>query len=196
MMKPLALVATLAFAADALGEAQAAYAKIAGYTATIKVHETKGAQTQDRVYRYEVKKPHHVVTEILDGPGKGSGGTWNGGDTVSGHVGGLLKGIHQNVAIDDARATSLRGDTIPSGTIDEMLAHAKNDGEATETAGTMDGTPVDVVTTKVNAPEKTRGVTREVLYLSKSTHLPVGRDRYEGERLVKSERVLSFVPST
>ena len=72
------------------------------------MHETKGTQTEDRVYEYSFMKPHDVKTLILDGEGKGSGGVWVGGDQVSGHLGGILSGIHLKIDLHDPRAVSLR----------------------------------------------------------------------------------------
>lgn len=89
------------------------FAGVNDYTAVLHVHEAKGTATQDRVYQYSFMKPHYVKTLIIDGDGKGSGAVWTGGDQVSGHQGGILSGIHLKISVNDPRAVSLRGATIP-----------------------------------------------------------------------------------
>jgi len=91
------------------------FAKVNDYTVLVHAHEILGNQSQDRVYRYMYKRPHLVKTQILSGPGAGGGAVWTGGDTVSGHQGGILSFIHLKVGLHDGRATSLRGYTIPDG---------------------------------------------------------------------------------
>ena len=73
------------------------WSKVQSYTVDIKVHETKGNDSQDRTYHYSYLKPHYARTDITGGPGKGGGAVWKGGDTVSGHQGGLLSGVHLNI---------------------------------------------------------------------------------------------------
>jgi outer membrane lipoprotein-sorting protein len=178
-----------AVAADALTEAAEAYAKVNDYTATIIDHEVKGSQ--DRTYRYAFLKPSYVKLDITAGPGRGGGAVWTGGDQVSGHQGGLFSGIHLKVGVHDGRATSLRGDTIDSGTIGAMLNMFKNPkGTVTESdEKTVDGVLTDELSLKLSDQEASSGVTRVDLYLSRATHLPIRREFYVGDQLVKSEQV-------
>jgi hypothetical protein len=178
-------------AADALTQSLDAYSKVTDYTATIIDHEVKGTDVQDRTYRYAFLKPSFVKLDIIAGPGRGGGAVWTGGDQVSGHQGGFLSGIHLKISVHDGRATSLRGDTIDTGTISAMLDMFKNPkGTVTETDDkTIDGMVTDELSLKVADPSAMEGVTRVDLYLSHSSHLPVRRDRYIGDQLVKSEQV-------
>ena len=98
-----------------------AFADTNDYTCVLHVHEAKGTATQDRVYQYQFMKPHFAKTLILDGDGKGSGGVWAGTDQVSGHQGGFLSGFHMKVSINDPRAVSLRGVTIPDGLLQRIV---------------------------------------------------------------------------
>jgi len=180
-----------AVAADALAQAIDAFAKVNDYTATIIDHEVKGTDVQDRTYRYAFLKPSYVKLDIISGPGKGGGAVWTGGDQVSGHQGGLFSGIHLKISVHDGRATSLRGDTIDTGTVPAMLEQFKNPkGTVTESDDkTVDGTLTDELSLKVADPASLDGVTRVDLYLSHTTHMPVRRERYVGDQLVKSEQV-------
>jgi hypothetical protein len=122
-----ALVGTSCIAASAANQAPAiaafdrTYTGITDYACILHVRETKGTQIQDRVYQYSFMNPHYVKTLILDGDGKGSGGVWIGGDQVSGHLGGILSGIHLKINLHDPRAVSLRGVTIPDGLLPRII---------------------------------------------------------------------------
>jgi outer membrane lipoprotein-sorting protein len=180
-----------ALAGDALAQALDAYSKVNDYTATIIDHEVKGTDVQDRTYRYAFLKPSYVKLDIISGPGRGGGAVWTGGDQVSGHQGGFLSGIHLKIGLHDGRATSLRGDTIDTGTIGAMLDMFKNPkGTVTETDDkTVDGMLTDELSLKVADPASMDGLTRVDLYVSHTSHMPVRRDRYVGDQLVKSEQV-------
>lgn len=200
------LLATALFAAFAISMPQPAHAdplpaldafagtwsKINDYTCRIVTHETSGNAVQDRTYGYQFKKPHFAKISIESGPGRGGGATWRGGDTVSGHQGGLLHGIHLTVSIHDGRATSLRGDTMDTASFQYLLDYYRsNDAHETQTAGpAVDGVPTDEIVLADPDPTKTSGVTREILLISTKTHLPVERQRFESSTLVKSEHYI------
>ena len=164
-----------------------AYAKITSYTATVTDHEIKGSETQDRSYHFEYLKPHFARISIESGPGKGGGAVWTGGDTVRGHQGGFLSGIQLTVSIHDGRAVSLRGDTLLRAGFQSVVDDLKASNSVTESNGTNDGKEVDVLTAPL-ASADSMGVTKHVVYLSKSTHLPVQRNTYAGDQLVKTEK--------
>lgn len=159
-----------------------AFASVNDYTYKLHSHETKGGQSQDRVYSYSFLKPHFAKTLIDSGDGKGSGGTWSGGDTVSGHQGGFLSGIHLNVGLHDSRAVSLRGYTIPDGLLQNIVARY------TETKGTLkdESAPAgyELVVLKVADPAANDGISEMKLYLNKSTHMPYREVRYAGDKVV------------
>ena len=181
--------ASPARAASGLTEFAEAWAKVTDYTVAVKVHEADGSRSEDRMYRFAFKRPHMAKIDIVDGPGKGGGAVWDGGDKVKGHQGGILSGIHLTVDIHDKRATSLRGDTIDTAGFGAMLEQYKSiKGDVSETAGpAIDGTPTDRVMLKIADPAAAHGITRDELYLSRASHFPVRRVRYEGEKIVKDE---------
>ena len=183
-------------AVTALDEANAAFSKINDYVMTVVVHETDnaGKNVEDRTYQYSFLKPTDVKLAILAGSHRGAGVVWKGGDKVKGHDGGFLSGIKLTLDIHNGRVVSLRGDTIDSGTIPGMLDRFKTiKGEVSEAPGpTLDGQATDVVTLKVADPTTDTGITKEQLFLSRTTHLPLRRLRYVGDLLVKSENVTSI----
>ena len=164
-----------------------AWAAVDDYTSTVTVHETDGKSVQDRVYHYAYKKPSYAKIDVVAGPGKGSGAVWTGGDHVRGHMGGFLSGFKQSIAITDARATSLRGDTMDKASFASVADELKNGKvDASIAEATIDEVLTDAVTIAL-APSAPGGVTREVVSFSRVTHLPVRRVGYAGDVLVKQE---------
>lgn len=161
-----------------------AWAKLPSYTANIKVHETKGTDVQDRTYHYAYLKPHFAKIDITGGAGRGGGASWRGGDTVSGHQGGLLSGIHLNVSIHDGRAVDLRGCTIDAGSFENMAEAIKAAPSVTSGEETVSGVAYDAVT----YPYKDdNGATKRIVFLSRTTHLPARRVTYAGDTVVETE---------
>jgi outer membrane lipoprotein-sorting protein len=184
-----ALVCTGRAGASTLNDFADAWAKVNDYTCQITTHETVAADVQDRVYDFAFKKPHTAKIDITGGAGKGGGSIWHGGDTVVGHQGGLLRGIKLTVSITDPRATSLRGDTIESASFGSILGvYQSGKGILSEsTIDTISGSPVDTITLTIANPSANKDVSKDVLFISRVTHLPVRRVRYEGNIVVKQE---------
>ena len=187
-----ASVAALTFGVALLGAAPAgpaaafldAWAKVPSYTTNIKVHTTKGNDVQDRTYHYAYLKPHFAKIDITGGAGRGGGAVWTGGDTVSGHQGGFLSGIHLKVSIHDGRAVDLRGATIDMASFENMAAAIKAAPSVTTGEETLNGTAYDVVT----YPYKDDiDATKRTVFLSRTTHLPVRRVTYAGDKVVATE---------
>jgi outer membrane lipoprotein-sorting protein len=177
--------------ATAIAAFDKAFAGTNDYTCVLHVHEAKGTQSQDRVYQYEFMKPHYVKTLILEGDGKGSGGVWTGGDQVSGHQGGILSGFHLKVSINDPRATSLRGVTIPDGLLQKIVDnYGSTPGKLTQTdGGKIGGVDADRLELKPSDPSSNYGITDQILYLSKETHWPIRQILYSGSQIVLDENV-------
>lgn len=171
-----------------------AFAKVNDYTVTIRAHEVLGDRTQDRVYKYWFKKPSMAKTLITSGDGNGSGGVWKGGDTVSGHQGGMLSFIHLNVSIHDGRATSLRGYTIPEGLLqNEVDKYREIKGQLSQRNGPeMNGAATDEIDLQIADPSAYGGVTRAAIYLNKDTHWPVRQVRWVGDKIVADETFLDL----
>ena len=101
----------------------------------------------------------------------------------------MLSHFHLKVDLHDHRAVSLRGYTIPDGLLNnEFDKYKEIKGELTQRSGPeIDGQATDEVELKPADPAAVAGVTRMVIYLSKSTHLPVKQQRYEGDKVVAEE---------
>ena len=166
-----------------------AFARVNDYTLTVHAHEVKGDQTQDRIYHFWFKKPHQAKTQIVSGPGAGGGGVWTGGDTVSGHQGGILSFFHLKVGLHDRRAVSLRGYTIPDGLLPNQADKYKEiKGALSERNGpTIGGQETTLVELLVADSSADPGVTRAVIYFSKATHFPVVQIRYGSDGKILSQ---------
>jgi outer membrane lipoprotein-sorting protein len=191
-MKIATSVAASLFGVALLGAAPAgpaaafldAWAKVPSYTANIKVHLVKGSDVQDRTYHYAYLKPHYAKIDITGGPGRGGGAVWTGGDTVSGHQGGILSGIHLTVSIHDGRATDLRGHTIDVASFENIAQAIKDAPSVTNGEETSNGAAYDTVTYPY---KEEAGATKRVVLLSRTTHLPVRRVTYDGDKVVETE---------
>jgi outer membrane lipoprotein-sorting protein len=177
--------------APAVAAFDRAFASINDYTCVLQVHEVKGTQTQDRVYQYSFMKPHYVKTLVLDGDGKGSGAVWVGGDKVSGHLGGILSGIHLKIDLHDRRVVSLRGVTIPEALLPNVIDDYRTiPGKLTQTdGGKIGGAETDRLDLKVADPASNHDVSEQILYLSKETHWPIRQIMYSGSQVVLDESV-------
>jgi hypothetical protein len=107
--------------APALTAFAGAVANLQDYTVTIRTHEAQGDRVQDRVQQFWFKKPTLVKVEVTSGPGRGGVAVWNGGSTLHGHQGGLFSFVKLTLDIHDARAESLRGDTIDTAYFGQKL---------------------------------------------------------------------------
>ncbi len=185
------VVASAANQAPAIAAFDRTYAGVTDYTCILHVHEAKGTQTQDRVYQYSFMNPHYVKTLILDGDGKGAGGVWNGGDQVSGHLGGILSGFHLKIGLHDPRAVSLRGVTIPDGLLPRIVDdYGTIPGKLTQTdGGKIGGIETERLELDVADPASNHDISDQILYFSKDTHWPIRQIMYSGSQIVLDESV-------
>jgi outer membrane lipoprotein-sorting protein len=185
------IAASAANQAPAIAAFDRAYSGVTDYTCILHVHESKGTLTQNRAYQYSFMNPHYVKTLILDGDGKGSGGVWTGGDKVSGHLGGILSGIHLKIDLHDPRAVSLRGVTIPDGLLPQIIDdYGTIPGKLTQTdGGKVAGIETDRLELNVADPASNHDITDQILYLSKATHWPIRQIMYSGSQIVLDESV-------
>jgi hypothetical protein len=161
-----------------------AWAKVPSYTTNIKVHETKGTDVLDRTFHYAYLKPHFAKIDITGGPGRGGGAVWKGGDTVTGHRGGMVSFVKLTKSIHDPEAVGLRGGTIAEASFENMAEAVKTAASATNGEETVNGTAYDTVTMPFT---DANGATKRVLFLSRATHLPARRVTYAGNTVVGTE---------
>jgi hypothetical protein len=166
-----------------------AWVGITGYSARVAVFEQLGTQTQQEVFDYTFLKPSSATMHILSGPNAGVTVVWGGGATVVAHRGsGLAAMFKKTFALHDPQATTIRGSSIDQVSFGAILLHgADTAGMIAEGAGPMiDGVATDEVTLIPTNAVIDTGLTREVIDLSKVTHLPVRLLGYEGAVLVRT----------
>ncbi|MDQ6929679.1 MAG: hypothetical protein M3126_03300 [Candidatus Eremiobacteraeota bacterium] len=186
-----------AASAAALTAFEDAWTRVTDYTTTVRVHEVLDGNTQDRTYQFTFKKPNKAKTLITGGDGRGSGGVWSGGDTVSGHQGGFLSHIHLNVGLHDRRAVSLRGYTIPQGLIMNQVAQYRLvKGALSQHPGAGDTEVVELRPATVATTGTEIGVTRMEIFFAKATHMPVRQLRYAGDKIVSDETWVDLKTNT
>jgi len=185
----LATIRASAASTPAIAAFDQAFSKVNDYTVTVQAHEVKGDRTQDRTYHYFFKRPNMAKTDIVAGDGSGSGGVWKGGNTVKGHLRIAFITVGKTVDLHDGKATSLRGYTIPDGLIqNEVDKYKEIKGELTQGPGPeINGTATEAIELKIADPSAYGGITRAVIYLSKTTHFPVRQVRFEGDKIVADE---------
>jgi outer membrane lipoprotein-sorting protein len=185
------VVAGAATEAPAISAFDAAFAAVNDYTCILHSYEADGPKSQDRIYQYSFMKPHYLKTLILDGDGKGSGAVWVGGDQVDAHLGGIFSGIHVKIGVNDRRAISLHGVTIPDGLLPGIIDDYKTiPGTLTQSdGGRIRSVETDRLDLKVADPSSNHNVTEQIVYLSKSTHWPIRQIMYSGSRIVLDESV-------
>jgi len=157
------------------------------YSTTITIFERKGAKTQTMVFDYSFTKPSSVATRVVEGANKGARLAWEGGSTVVvRRGGGLLSMFKKTVALHDPLVTTIRGSTVDQLGFGAILAHARQPGVLAQVGGGMiDGAAVDTVTLTPTHPAYDADLTREVIAISKKTHLPTRVLGYEGATLVR-----------
>jgi outer membrane lipoprotein-sorting protein len=171
-----------------LDQFAAAWAAVTAYTTTISVAERKGTQIQNIVLDYTLRKPSSITVHVNAGPNAGVTMVWNGGTTIVAHRGsGFAALFKKTFSLHDPQATTIRGSSIDQLSFGAILAHAQEQaGSVTQAPETKLGeVSVDAVTLMSADPAANAGLTREVVELSTSTHLPVQVLGYDGATLVR-----------
>jgi hypothetical protein len=154
-----------------------------GYKTAIHCFSAKDGKTENSQFNYTFTKPSSISMSIVSGPRAGNTVTWSGGDSVTAGKGMFTK----KFALTDSAVTSLRGGTVVDLSFGSILKHAESlKGEKSAAATKIDGEAANAVTTDVARPSTDDGLTREVLYLSGSTDLPVRVDGYVESQLASS----------
>lgn len=164
-----------------------AWADIGAYSTKVSAFERKGDAQVDVKMDYVFHKPSLVKIHLISGPNAGANLAWDGGDTVTGWRSGLLSFFKKTFALHDPYVSTTRGATVDQLSFGAILSHAEHEPGKLETAPPeqVDGVTADVVTLTPADPAHDGGLTREVVELSPTTHLPLCVLGYEGPTLVR-----------
>jgi hypothetical protein len=164
------------------------WAALNGYGARVAAFERNGAQAQTLIVDYTFRKPTSVTAHIIQGPNPGAIVVWNGGPTMQAHLGGgLLYGLSRTLSLHDPSAESPRGSSLDELSYAYVLRHGSTTaGIVTQTLGeTIGGVATDAVTLVPADPAADGGLTREVVEIATTTHLPMRILGYTGTTLVR-----------
>ena len=204
MIRPLVICAAL-LAAATFGSAAApaktpakppaaivafdkAWSRVKTYNATIAVFERQGMQTQSTTLDFSFAQPSKIEVRVLAGANKGARLEWGGGDTVLVRRGsGLLSLMKKTVSLHDSLVTTIRGSAITQLGFGQILEHTRQPGVLTQTHGdVIEGVATEKVTLIPTHPLADGRLTREVIELSTTTHLPTRVLGFEGTTLVRT----------
>ncbi len=164
-----------------------AIAGVDKYSATVSIFDQKGAETQNVVFDYQFRKPSNVTVHVISGPNTGITLSWTGGDTIIAHRGsGLIAMFSKTVSLHDPLVTTLQGASIDQLSFGAILARAQQEAGRLSLvpSGVIDGVPANALTLVPAAPSA--GLTREVVEMSATTHLPMRVLGYDGSTIVSN----------
>ena len=174
------------------------WAALDGYGARVTALERDGARGETLVVDYTFHKPTSVTAHIVQGPNTGAVLVWNGGPTMQAHLGGgLLYGLSRTLSLHDPSAESPRGSSLDELSYAYVLRHGSTTaGTVTQTPGeTIGDVATDAVTLVPDDPAADGGLTREVIEIATTTHLPVRILGYTGTTLVRDVEYKSVIES-
>jgi hypothetical protein len=159
------------------------------YSSTDTLYERKGQQIQNMVFNYTFAKPSSATMSVIKGANAGATLVWHGGSTVVAHRGAGLEAMFKRTfSLHDPQVTTIRGSSIDQLSFSAILSHAqKTAGPITQKPGpTIGGVATDAVTLIPTKSAADTGLTREVVDISRTTHLPVAVLGYAGQTLVRT----------
>ena len=188
-------VAAAAPSSPALSAFRTAWTRVTAYSATITVFEQAGSAVQNVIFTYTFRKPSTVTVDVIGGPNNGVSVLWTGGTTVSAHRSGLASVVKATLSLKDPKVTTIRGSSIDELSFAKILAHALGTpGKISQGTGpTINAVATDAITLIPAHPTTNAGYTREIIEISRITHLPLRVMGYQGATLV---RKVDFVAVT
>lgn len=174
--------------ASTLNAFASAWSRINAYSSTITVFERKGDQFQNVILDYTFRRPSGVMVHARSGANTGVTLVWNGGSTLVGQRGSGLAGLFKKtLSLHDPLVTTIRGSSIDELSFGAILAHAEQTpGAISEFSGEIiDGIATDAVALIPTVPAPSVALSREIVEISTTTHVPVRVLGYEGTLLVR-----------
>jgi hypothetical protein len=166
----------------------AARSRIVSYTAKVTVFEKKDEQLQNVVFDYAFHLPSDVRVHVAPGPNAGVTLSWSGGSTVVARRGsGLAALFKRTLSLHDPLSTTIRGSSIDELSFGALLAHAQQTaGVLSATEGeVIDGSATTAIALEPTGAASDAGLTREIIEVSATTHLPMCVLGYAGSELVR-----------
>ena len=165
-----------------------AWGGMSGYSATVTIFEQEKAHAQNVVFAYTFRKPANATIHVAAGPNAGVTLVWDGGATMVAHKGSGLEALFKRtISLHDPEVTTPRGSSLDELSFGAILAHGQRTAGVISQSATSDGgVGVEAVTIVPADPATDLGLTREIVELSATTHLPTRVIGYEGTTLVRN----------
>jgi outer membrane lipoprotein-sorting protein len=164
------------------------WAHVTAYKATVTVFEQNGENVQNVVLDYTFRKPSNVTVHVAAGPNAGVTLSWGGGTTVIARRGsGLASLFKKTLSLHDPLATTIRGSSIDELSFGAILAHAQDTAGllSAAKADAIDGSSTTSVTLEPSVAATDAALTKEIIEISATTHLPMRVLGYAGTALVR-----------
>jgi hypothetical protein len=180
-----------------VGPEWTAFGKIADHFSNARFevasHIVNATGEHDNVLRISFRKPHFARCEVIDGNGAGGIAVWRGGPMVLVRPPGLLSRFSLALDRNDSHVVDSRGRGCGQTTLDNFATEYAANGSLEETPGpTIDGSSTDAIAWKRSGDDPS-GDTNRLLYISKTSHLPVELKSYRGNELVEDSHYRNIV---
>jgi outer membrane lipoprotein-sorting protein len=180
---------------EVLASMERAYESIFDYQCRLETLSFLGKKREERLINFYFKKPKLIRMDILKGNRPFDGGTvgvYLGGDKVTGHRGGILKGIILNLPKESSLTTTIRGVTFDESDLETVLRNlyfyrANAEIAVRETDGAYFFTCI------TDNPEENDGISKDLVWIDKGSLLITRNERYEGETLVQAANWRGFI---
>jgi outer membrane lipoprotein-sorting protein len=180
---------------DVLASIEKTYESIFDYQCRLETLSILGDKREERHINFYFKKPKLIRMDVLKGNrpfDSGSVGVYEGGDKVTGHRGGALKGIILNLPKESALATTIRGVTFDESDLETVLRNLYfyRDNAEIVASETHDAYFFTCIT---DHPEENDNISKDLVWIDKKSLLITGNERYEGETLVQAVKWKGFI---
>jgi len=163
------------------------YETITDYQCRIDTYCTNGRSKEHRILNFYFKRPRLIRVDLLWGNmpfDNGSVGVFTGGNTITGHRGGILSGIVMTIPRKSPMATTLRGEAFDEidmeAVLDKLYFYIRNGSVRVMEESRF----YRIVCVPFDA-SKNGGITKDIAQFDRDTLTITGFQRYEAEILVQ-----------
>ena len=180
---------------EVLASIERTYESIFDYQCRLETLSFLGDKKEERLINFYFKKPKLIRMDVLKGNrpfDSGSVGVYEGGDKVTGHRGGALKGIILKLPQESSLATTIRGVTFEESDLETVLRNLYFYRDNAEIAARETGDAY-LFTCITDNPEENDNISKDLVWIDKKSFLITRNERYEGETLVQAVNWKGFI---
>lgn len=197
MLKKLVFLLLLVFASSALAQNQtpeqvinalnAKWKDIQDYHCKMRSRNRLGDQKDEKRLDFWFKRPHQVRMEVLDGDKKGSVLTRDANEKIRARKGGIMSLVPVTLSEDDGRTRNLRGRKFylaDWGSVIREFIEGARGGLKLSLLPDETFNQVACTVVQLDGKSPSSSITRDVIWVDKSSNLILCRKQYEGDILV------------